>query len=84
MSLDSTLRARINDIDRMDSVHSRLESLENGQSYLVQRTQDIKLLKDEIMRELKGQVRIVPYLNVSWPWNQHLLTTTFLLNLVFI
>ena len=57
MSLDSTLRARINDIDRMDDVHSRLESLEDGQSYLVQRTQDIKLLKDEIMRELQGQVR---------------------------
>ena len=58
MSLDSTLRARINDIDRMDDVHSRLESLEDGQSYLVQRTQDIKLLKDEIMRELQGQVRM--------------------------
>ena len=57
MSLDSTLRSRINEIDQTNNVEARLESLEDGQSYLVQRTQDIKLLKDEILRELSGEVR---------------------------
>ena len=56
MSLDSTLRSRINEIDQTNNVEARLESLEDGQSYLVQRTQDIKLLKDEILRELSGEV----------------------------
>lgn len=57
MSLDSTLRSRINEIDQTNNIEARLESLEDGQSYLVQRTQDIKLLKDEILRELSGEVR---------------------------
>ena len=59
MSLDSTLRERIKTLETnrqttvTDDVRSRLLHLEDNQTYLVQRIQDIKSVKNDIIRQLK-------------------------------
>ena len=64
MSLDSSLGDRIKTLEttqkpvRGDAIDSRLTNLEDGQAFLVQRIQDIKSLKDEIISEVVEETKI--------------------------
>ena len=63
MSLDSSLGDRIKTLEttqkpvRGDAIDSRLTNLEDGQAFLVQRIQDIKSLKDEIISEVVEETK---------------------------
>ena len=63
MSLDSSLGDRIKTLEttqkpvRGDAIDSRLTNLEDGQAFLVQRIQDIKSLKDEIISEVVQETK---------------------------